>query len=489
MKINFFINGFSKPFLMFLNTLKKDHIKKLFWIHHNNSEKNIISQNFNNVLCMNNYDLCKTKFYSINSNELKIPSGLIKVINSEMSIIVDMISRFEGYNSFSNNDKITYIFLQVNYWYNFLKKNEINCYMQFDTPHDVYDYIIYLISKYMNLNIIILQQSSFFIKNDKNIEIVRILTSTNDLISGQATFQKVFEENQNKYQFEKIKSAYDLSKKNSAFAHRNKLTNPKKKNTITKFLNFIKNENLSNNYAILNLNNITKDISILNFKKFRYKVHKKTDELKKYLFRCSIDLNELNNKFIYFPLQYQPERTSCPEGRDYSNQYLLIAKLRSYLDPKISIIVKEHPKQFQKETVKNQMYRSQFFYDSILKLSNVHFINYEISSQDILSNHNIEGVSTIKGNILLEAILNEIPAFYFGNTIWNKLENVFDCKKLENIDNINNLLKSKISFDNEKLKNSFYLCLKNSFLSKNSIHDNYNENDQKEFNSYIFSLL
>ncbi len=489
MKINFLINGYSEPFLMLFNTLKKDRVNKLFWIHHHKSEKNIISQNFNNVLCMNNYDLCKTKFCSIIGNDLKIPSGLIKVINSEMSIIVDMISRFEGYNSFSNNDKITYIFLQVNYWYNFLKKNEIKCYVQFDTPHDVYDYIIYLISKYLNLNIIILQQSSFFIKNDKNIDIIRILTSTNSLTSGLATFQKDFGQSKIKYQFEKIKSAYDLSKNNSAFSQRNKLTKPTKKNIFAKFLNLIKNENLSNNYTILDLNNISRDISILNFKKFRYKVHKKTNKLKSYLSSHSIDLDELNKKFIYFPLQYQPERTSCPEGREYSNQYLLIAKLRSYLDPKISIIVKEHPKQFQRETVKNQMYRSQFFYDSIMKLSNVHFINYEISSQDILSNHYIEGVLTIKGNILLEAILNEIPAFYFGNTIWNNLENAFDCRLVENIDNINNLLKSKISFDNEKTKKSFYLCLKNSFLSKNSIHDKYDENDQKEFNSYILSLL
>ena len=489
MKTNFLINGYSKPVSMLLTSLETNHIKNLFWINHHKREEKIILKDFNNVSCINNYDLCKAKFNLNIRYNLKIPSELIKIINLEISIIVDMISRFEGYNSFSNNDKITYIFLQVNYWYNFLKSNEIQCYMQLDTPHDVYDYIIYLISKYLNLKIIILQQSSFYIKNAKDVEIIRVLTPTNDLTNGEATFQQPGENNKVKYQFDKIKSAYDLSIKNNAFSDRTKLTESKKTNIVNKFIDLIKNDNLSNNYTILNLNNINQNLNILDFKKLRYKIHKKTAELKKYLAECSIDLNELNNKFIYFPLQYQPERTSCPEGRNYSNQYLLISKLRSYLDPKISIIVKEHPKQFQKETVRNQMYRSKFFYESIKKLSNVYFINYKISSQDILSNPNIEGVSTIKGNILLEAILNKIPSFYFGNTIWNRLENTFDCTNEENINNINNLLKSKIIFDDEKLKKSFYLCLKNSFLTGNSIHEEYNVHVQKEFNSFILSLL
>ena len=80
MKTNFLINGYSKPVSMLLTSLETNHIKNLFWINHHKREK-IILKDFNNVSCINNYDLCKAKFNLNIRYNLKIPSELIKIIN------------------------------------------------------------------------------------------------------------------------------------------------------------------------------------------------------------------------------------------------------------------------------------------------------------------------------------------------------------------------------------------------------------------------
>ena len=45
----------------------------------------------------------------------------MQIFFNEMSLLLDMFSRFEGYKSFSNNDKTTFIFRHIRYWYNYYK--------------------------------------------------------------------------------------------------------------------------------------------------------------------------------------------------------------------------------------------------------------------------------------------------------------------------------------------------------------------------------
>ena len=491
MSLKIFINGYSNNMLNCVRHLHNTYnINYLVWISHNSLDKSKIAMTFPNVEHLNNYDLCRLQFKSeINESE-KIHNDFLKIINKELPIIIDMMSRFEGSQSFSNNDKVTYIYKQAFYWLNYLKFKKINCYLQFDTPHDAYDYIIYLACKYLQIKLVILQQSSFYI-NTKNLEndFIRVITPTNDLDTGQNIFKEGHEIFLKAFDYSKIKSAYQLDAINTAFSKRESITKNENINFFKKIFNLINKETLKNNYIIDNFDKINQRLNLLKFKLLRNKIHKKTSALKSFLSKKTISLNDIDYKFLYFPLQYQPERTSCPEGRDYFNQYLAIYKLRTFLDPKIAILVKEHPKQLQKETVRNQMHRSIFFYNEIAKLKNVKFIDLSISSSKILLNRNIEGAVSIKGNIILEAFMNNIPSFYFGITIWRGLEHVHDLINDKNLFNINNLLKSNIYYDNKKSEESFFNCLKDSFISNTSIHNEYNSRDQNLFNEYISKLF
>ena len=82
-----------------------------------------------------------------------------------------------------------------------------------------------------------------------------------------------------------------------------------------------------------------------------------------------------------------------------------------------------------------------------------------------------------------------MPAFYFGNTIWDKFKHSNNCSDQKIISKINKLVRSKIKVDNDEIKKNFYKCLEGCFVSVTSIHDEYNSNDQKIFNDIFFRLI
>ncbi len=52
------------------------------------------------------------------------------------------------------------------------------------------------------------------------------------------------------------------------------------------------------------------------------------------------------NQYVYFPLHYEPERTTNPDGGIFHDQFLTIVFLRKMIPDNIDIIIKEHPSQF-----------------------------------------------------------------------------------------------------------------------------------------------
>jgi hypothetical protein len=220
-------------------------------------------------------------------------------------------------------------------------------------------------------------------------------------------------------------------------------------------------------------------------------INLKTFRLKKFYKKKSINGPHINKKFVYFPLHYQPERSSCPDGGYFSNQYLLLRTFRQYLDSNINIIIKEHPKQFQSKSVRNQSNRSLFFYSKLLSQENTFFLDYNYDTRDILLNPNLEGILTIRGNIIVEASLNNVPSFTFGATIWKDLPLIFDCNKISILENVNSYLRSNISnfpIKDDVLK-SFKKIVNTGFVSNQTVFDKLNDIDQNRFNRYFINLL
>ncbi len=116
--------------------------------------------------------------------------------------------------------------------------------------------------------------------------------------------------------------------------------------------------------------------------------------------------------YVYFPLHYEPERTTTPDGGAFTDQLRAIARLRALLPPEMAICVKEHPSQFN-PFMKGHLGRTPAFYEALGRIAGVHLLPPEASSAELLLG--AAAVATITGTVGLEAALLGKRVLVFGH--------------------------------------------------------------------------
>ena len=162
----------------------------------------------------------------------------------------------------------------------------------------------------------------------------------------------------------------------------------------------------------------------------------------------------LKEKFVYFPLQLEPERTLFIPAPFYSNQLEVISNIAKSLPIDFKLYVKEHPMQ----TV--YAWRSISYYKKIIDLPNVVLIHPDFSNKTLLEN--CQMVITITGTLGLEASFHGKPSIILSNTIYSELPSVHKLTNYEELSmTIKRVLKQKVNIDdvnlfiNKILNNSF----------------------------------
>lgn len=119
---------------------------------------------------------------------------------------------------------------------------------------------------------------------------------------------------------------------------------------------------------------------------------------------------DMTKKFVYFPLQLQPELTTSILGNEFSDQLLAIEKISAMLPDDSYIYAKENPKQgFQQ--------RHEFFYQRLKRIKNCVYLSDSISTYELMEN--CQFVASISGTACWESVSGGKPALIFGN-IWFK---------------------------------------------------------------------
>ena len=134
----------------------------------------------------------------------------------------------------------------------------------------------------------------------------------------------------------------------------------------------------------------------------------------------SKSLDNLENfRYIFFPLHFQPERSTLPEGVHFDKQNMAIQLLSEHIPENLKIIVKDHPKQYYSD-LRNYFYRDKNYLKNLEKIKNVIVVS---------SNHNYENLfknslltATISGSISWSSLIEGIPTLTFSDT-W-----LSDCK-------------------------------------------------------------
>ncbi|KFM20095.1 Capsule polysaccharide biosynthesis protein [Marine Group I thaumarchaeote SCGC AAA799-P11] len=183
-----------------------------------------------------------------------------------------------------------------------------------------------------------------------------------------------------------------------------------------------------------------------------------SNKFKKIIRERFLDKNSIrklpDEKFVYFSLGLEPERTILIPTPFYSNQLEVIKNLARALPIEYQLFVKEHPMQ------KVRGWREIEYYKEILDLPNVQLIHPSVTNEEITKKSSL--VVAVVGTSTLEAAIFGKPSIVFGKVIHSDLPSVFRVKNLEELPTIiNKALETKVEMkDVNKLVN---IIMKNSF--------------------------
>ena len=196
---------------------------------------------------------------------------------------------------------------------------------------------------------------------------------------------------------------------------------------------------------------------------FRIKKIIKSKFRKRFLDNYSLTLQDINEKFIYFPLHVQPERTIDVDADFYQDQISLIEKIAKSMPIEYVLCVKENP------GMRFRNWRKIEEYKRILNLPNVRLIHYSINALDLISKSSL--VMTISGTAGLEAALYEKSSIVFSDVNYEWLSSVTRIKNLENLsEEIKKSLNTNV--EKEELEKLYKFYKLNTFEFDSTDFDN-----------------
>jgi hypothetical protein len=154
---------------------------------------------------------------------------------------------------------------------------------------------------------------------------------------------------------------------------------------------------------------------------------------------------DLSKRYVYVPLHYQPEMSTCPMGGVYCDQELMAELLDRSLPDGVHIYVKEHPMQ-------QGIGRTPSYYTKFLdRAPKTVFVSQSVSSFELI--RNATAVATVSGTAGWEALFREKPVLLFGHNFYQYAPGVYPIKTAEHCRKaIEAIFRGLFKYDAERLK-------------------------------------
>ena len=202
----------------------------------------------------------------------------------------------------------------------------------------------------------------------------------------------------------------------------------------------------------------------------------KTRKRKKFIDINLLSQLKLEERFIYFPLQLEPERATLISATFYTNQLDVITNIAKAIPIDFQLFVKEHPMQ------KIKGWREISFYKSIMELPNVKLIHPSIPNDEMLKKCSL--AITIAGTTGLEAALYKKPCIIFADVNYSSLPSVYRLRSLEELPNaIRESLKKEVKLSDV---NDFINLLDRNSFPFNNTELSIKINDEFFYDGYLF---
>ena len=309
-------------------------------------------------------------------------------------------------------------------------KKDINFVFFPTTPHFPVDIVLFFVAKYFLKNTIILNRTDF---NNK----FYFRSDWRDLHKFDHKFDYI---PSNKIQTTDIEKESKFIKYSKNLNDLSVKSFKRKNNLYRSIIDFFKLfKSIINYYRFRDVTSpfhLNKGISLLQIYFLVIRRYKQNKKLTKFYKENMVSPN-LELDYVYFPLHFQPERSTVPEGLFFSNQLRAIELLRESLPSSFFIYIKEHPRQFDPEGVvdlRKISARKISFYKNIVSLPNTRLLDISQDSNLLINKAKI--VTTITGSSGWQAILEKKPTFVFGKPWYS------DFKKCYNIDSKEDIIKA-----------------------------------------------
>ncbi len=368
----------------------------------------------------------------LNFQNKKEHKKLYQLKNYE-KIGINLLKRYLIFNNLTYNFKKKIFYQTANYWLFEIENKKIDVFLSKTTPHHFYDYIIYycfkvLKKKTYSLNSINIK-NKFYFTNDINDRKIKFDLKNESLNKSLQIASK------------KYNSVSKLS-----FAH-NMPWYIKKWGNIPyhDYFWYIFYNILKSGLSFLNLkfnNRAPIDYQVYkdNFlytntftKLYKYYLLQVRFCIKKFRLKKiykKISKKQINNKYVFFAAQFQPEASADPESGIFFSNLTILKKLRSCLPSNYTIVYKEHPNQFHPRSLWD-IYRSEKYYKEINKIKNLVFFNENHDSYDLIDN--CELVLTLSGNVGFESVARNKRCIVFSKTWYSDFSGIYLAKKLSDI--------------------------------------------------------
>lgn len=418
--------------------------------------------------------------------------------------VMEMISRTNANMSFYERKELYY--KNLRYWLWVIKENKINLFISDNIPHEVFDYIIYKICKYMNiktlmfhelpsrpfrhvmihlvenietLGIDIYEKYKLTLKSDDNFD----LESLQDELKNYIDDMKKDASDLVQFTQKKIRKNFIINSINFVYKNYHSIIESLK-SEINYYPN--KDDNFIQKIIFLFEIIIKKIINLFLriWENICIALNLKTSASKFYNDNCLKNPN-LNIKYIYFPLHYQPELSTSPLAENYFTQELIIESLSKSAPDNIEIYVKDHPRLSFNRTVS--------FYKKILLMPNVKLLPTNVNSYKLIDNS--IAVATATGSVGWESFHRNKPVIMFGRRFYQYAPGIF---KVNSVDDCANIIKNIISDKNDykPLKEKYLFSLNqfafrgfNSLTKKNISSISNEENIMNHTNKIIENIL
>ncbi len=153
------------------------------------------------------------------------------------------------------------------------------------------------------------------------------------------------------------------------------------------------------------------------------------------------DTTDLDEPFVFFPLQYEPELTTMLYAPYQMNQPNLIRQIARSLPVGYYLYVKEHPGMV--------VYRPRHFYAELKKIPNVKLVSPSITSFQLIARAKL--ITTITSTSGWEASLLKKPVITFGNVFYNQLSFVKKCRVMDELPRLVKDQLTSFSYDEQEL--------------------------------------